>query len=255
MDLKKMKNIISLGAGIQSTALVIMSVKGIIESDYAIFADTGAEKLETYQYLSSVLLPYTQANNYKIVILGYDSEYNTKKLPLDDWYRKKERIPYRINRSCTDNWKKQPIRRYLKKYEPEGANIIIGFSYDEIHRMRDSDKEKYPNLYPLIDMKITRSGLEKYFEEWNLPTPVKSGCYMCPFNKKTDWIQLRQNYPNLMRKAIDMENIAEIKRNEEGKQFYTLANFDVRLRDFNKRKTKNLIDITDDIFCGSSCMT
>ena len=149
-----MKTIISLGAGVQSSALVIMSIKGLIKSDYAIFSDTGSEKLETYQYLINILIPYAQENNYKIVIIGYDSEYNLKKLPLLEWYKQKQRIPYRINRSCTDNWKIQPIRRYLKKYEPDGAKIILGFSYDEIHRMKDSNKPKYPNIYPLIDKKI-----------------------------------------------------------------------------------------------------
>ena len=43
--------ILSLGLGIQSTALYLMSSMGQIERyDYALFVDTGKEKTETYQY-------------------------------------------------------------------------------------------------------------------------------------------------------------------------------------------------------------
>lgn len=44
--------IISLGLGVQSTALYFLSSMGIIErADHAIFADPGAESQQTYDYL------------------------------------------------------------------------------------------------------------------------------------------------------------------------------------------------------------
>ena len=44
--------IISLGLGVQSTAMYFMSNLGDIpRADYAIFADPGAEKQETYEML------------------------------------------------------------------------------------------------------------------------------------------------------------------------------------------------------------
>ena len=55
--------IISLGAGVQSSALYFMSSIGIIpRADYAIFADTGAESESTYEYMD-YLNKWAVANN------------------------------------------------------------------------------------------------------------------------------------------------------------------------------------------------
>ena len=46
--------VISLGLGVQSTALYLMSSSGAVErADYAIFSDPGAEHPKTYELLDS----------------------------------------------------------------------------------------------------------------------------------------------------------------------------------------------------------
>lgn len=51
-------NIISLGAGVQSTTLLLMAVHGEIEPkpEYAIFADTGWEPVKVYKYIEALRL-------------------------------------------------------------------------------------------------------------------------------------------------------------------------------------------------------
>ena len=46
-----MKTFLSFGAGVQTTAMLILVSKGEIEVDAVIFADTGAEHPETYGYI------------------------------------------------------------------------------------------------------------------------------------------------------------------------------------------------------------
>ena len=46
-----MKKILSLGGGVQSSCLIYLNVKGVIELDYAVFADTGAEPEYVYQHI------------------------------------------------------------------------------------------------------------------------------------------------------------------------------------------------------------
>ena len=47
-----MINILNLGAGVQSTALLLMSIKGELPKlDYAIFSDTGWEPKKVYDNL------------------------------------------------------------------------------------------------------------------------------------------------------------------------------------------------------------
>ena len=48
-----MLKVLSLGAGVQSTALLLMSIRGDVERfDCAIFADTGWESAAVYEHLS-----------------------------------------------------------------------------------------------------------------------------------------------------------------------------------------------------------
>lgn len=46
--------ILSLGAGVQSTALLVMAAEGLIDVDAAVFADTQWEPRKVYDHLWSV---------------------------------------------------------------------------------------------------------------------------------------------------------------------------------------------------------
>ena len=52
-----MKRILSFGGGLQTTALAIMVAKGELEVDEVVFANTGAEKPETYWYMENYIKP------------------------------------------------------------------------------------------------------------------------------------------------------------------------------------------------------
>jgi len=59
--LEKKFTVLSLGGGVQSTALALMAMHGLIEKpDYAIFADTGWEGSETLNHINELekLLDY-----------------------------------------------------------------------------------------------------------------------------------------------------------------------------------------------------
>lgn len=50
--MNKILQILSLGAGIQSTCVLLMSIKGVLPKlDYCVFADTGFEPPNVYQHL------------------------------------------------------------------------------------------------------------------------------------------------------------------------------------------------------------
>ena len=54
------KHVLSMGAGVQTTALLI---KFGTKYDHVIFADTGDENPETYYYIKHYLKPFCQENN------------------------------------------------------------------------------------------------------------------------------------------------------------------------------------------------
>ena len=52
-----MEKILACGAGLQTTALVILIAERKLEVDAVVFADTGGEKPETYFYLDNYIKP------------------------------------------------------------------------------------------------------------------------------------------------------------------------------------------------------
>ena len=50
-----MINVVSYGGGVQSTAIVLMAIDGLIpKPDYVIFADTGSEMESTYKTVKEI---------------------------------------------------------------------------------------------------------------------------------------------------------------------------------------------------------
>lgn len=247
----KIIKFISLGGGRQSTLLAIMASEGLLEADFAIFSDPGSEMPKTYDYLVNTLLPYCEERNFPIIWLKPNGDYITRE-NIYDYYYEKKALPFRINRYCTGNWKIRPIHRYcLKKYPENDFISYLGFSMDEVHRMKDSIHKRFTNEYPLIDLKIWNRDLKKRYQERNLTYPVKSGCFFCPFNRKAEWKNLLYNYPNLFEKAIQLEENANAPNNK-------LNNQEIPLRKIRESKSQNLLEILNlipDPVCGSNCFT
>ena len=193
-----MKTILSLGAGVNSVALLVLKAQGKVDFDEAVFADTGNEQPETYKYWQNVIIPFCFDNNIDLARIS--KEGNT----LGEESFEKHIIPTRQFRSCTDKFKIRVLRKYaLTKYGKEDkVNFIIGFASDEKER---ADYCVLGNKYPLIEMGIDREGCKKIIREVGLPVPVKSGCTFCPFQPKRSWLNLLKNDPDKYAEAEALE--------------------------------------------------
>jgi len=210
--------IISLGLGVQSTAMYLMSSLGYIDrADYAIFADPGAELPDTYKlwdylndwakYNKGIPLIKKKKSLYKDIIQGQNSTGQR-------WAS----IPAfgesggMIRRQCTKEYKidvvVKEIRKLhgLKKYQRmKPTTLYLGISLDEIQRMKES---RLPNItyeYPLIDNRITRSECIKFLEERSFHDVKKSSCVFCPYHNNTQWRYIKQNYPEEWIKIIQVD--------------------------------------------------
>ena len=179
------KHVLSMGAGVQTTALLI---KFGTKYDHVIFADTGDEQKETYYYIENYLKPFCKEHN-----ISWLTARNKKYKSLSDYCITKKWTPnagrLKHNRRCTKYFKISPILAGLKKLGATKDNPInchIGISIDEAHRLNKNswiDKPLYEHkVYPLIDAKLTRKDCYKIIEDAGLPPPIKSGCDFCPFN-------------------------------------------------------------------------
>lgn len=188
-----MKTILSYGAGVNSTAIIALAMLGKIPMpDYIVFSDTGAEWPHTYKYMD-----YMESKGIGIIYL----EGGDCGMTLIEYCRGKNFIPSRMNRWCTDRWKITPIKRFCRGLNDE-FRIIIGIDAGEVHRARKFRNYQYS---PLLEMGIDREGCKKVIREAGLGIPQKSGCYICPYQKKRQWIELKKYYPDLWKVAVELE--------------------------------------------------
>ena len=188
-----MINIISFGAGQNSTAMIIWMKNNNIPVDNIIFADTGNEMPETYEFLKE----------FKIWCLIKEIPFNivTSKLGnLKSYYESQKLIPYRMFRHCTHKFKVIPIDNYVKeKYgKKTEIDMYMGISVEEKKRC-DKITGRKPITYhfPLVDENIDRNGCVEIIKKEGLSVPVKSGCYFCPFQTKRIWVELYKKHKDL----------------------------------------------------------
>lgn len=188
-----MKTVLSFGGGVNSTAIIALALlKEIPMPDYIVFSDTGAEWPHTYKYME-----YLENEGIKIIHL----KGGTKRMTLIEWCQKKNFIPSRMNRWCTDYWKITPIRRFAKSLN-EDFKMIIGIDAGEAHRARNFKKAQYS---PLLELGIDRNECMKIIKKANLGIPKKSGCFICPYQRKRQWIELKKHHPELWNIAVNLE--------------------------------------------------
>jgi len=197
--------VLSLGLGTQSTAMVYLVVDGIIEKpDLIIFSDTGSEKPESIQLLHEHLIPLMKKHDFEFRIakshLGR----------LHEYYQSKNALPMIGFRHCTAKFKIRPVRRIIREYVGNGkgkqlAESWLGITTDEKHRAGESEVKWIQNRFPLLEIGWSRDDCIYYLESKGLEV-VKSGCFMCPYNSGNEWLNLKNNYPDLWDQSIELEN-------------------------------------------------
>jgi hypothetical protein len=213
-------NIISLGAGVQSSTMALMAAHGEIEPmpDCAIFADTGAEPQEVYDWLKYLkpLLPFPV---YEVSKGNLTDDVGTVKTSekTGQTYMK-GLIPAFIHghgllgRQCTADYKVMPVRKKIrelagitgKQCKEVVCSQWMGISTDEIQRMKVSVEKWYEFRYPLIDMGMSRTDCFQWMKGNGYPEPPRSACAYCPFHSDDEWERIKA-MPAEWQTTIDLE--------------------------------------------------
>lgn len=177
------KRILNLGAGTQSSVLLVMADRGEIEPvELAIFSDTQAEPKEVYDHLNwlekQVKIPIVRVSNGNLEADAiafrrhrYSEDATTGRkgyasIPL--FVLNPNGTQGIIRRQCTSEYKITPIQRYIRreilkaedgKRAPAGIRVeqVFGISFDERHRMRTPEVPWCDYDYPLVDLKLNRA--------------------------------------------------------------------------------------------------
>ena len=186
--------ILSLGAGVQSSTVLLMSLAGELPPlDAAIFADTGWEPKAVYEHLAKLEAAATDAG----VPVYRVGKGNIR----DDTLAKAEADGFVLvptftadggmgKRQCTRQFKIRPIRQRVRAlYLANGRRPVeqwVGISFDERVRMKDSGVAYITNRYPLVERHITRWDCQRWLvaHGWTAP---RSACIGCSLHSDADW--------------------------------------------------------------------
>jgi len=193
------RRILSFGGGVQTTALAILICQGKVKADMAIFADTGCERPETYWYMDTYMKPMFSDAGIPLQIVR--SEVLSEQQGLYECYWNNKTIVGVNNRRCTDHFKLRPIRKATGKE----VHFLIGFSADEVNRTKRKRTLWAEESYPLVDLGLTGSDCQRLISSEGMTVPLKSSCYICPFQPPFEWHWLKNNHPDLFQKALDLE--------------------------------------------------
>lgn len=212
-------NIISLGAGVQSSTMALMAAAGEITPmpACAIFADTRAEPPEVYEWLGwlSKRLPFPVvtvskgdlAQSALRVRVSKKTGFSYLKHLVPVFVVRSNGKTGMMQRQCTLDFKIALIQREARKLlGKNGRGIMwIGISTDEISRMKPSNKSWLENMHPLIDKFISRNDCYKWMAKKGYPEPPRSACEFCPYHSDAQWIHLKANQPESFARAVQFE--------------------------------------------------
>lgn len=216
--------VLSLGAGVQSSTLLLMAVHGELQIDRAIFADTQWEPAAVYSWLET-LMPIAERAGIPvdIVTAGNIREgalaASTRIASMPLFARNTEGKVGMLQRQCTQEYKTSPVRARIRELlgikrtlrrGVDPMTVVIGISRDEGERMRHSDVAYIVHEYPLVDRHITRTDCVRWLADHGYPEPPKSACIGCPYTDNPRWRDMRDNRPDEWADAADFD--ARVRR-------------------------------------------
>lgn len=234
--------VFSYGGGVQSNAVLALQAAGKLLKPYDlfIFANVGddSENPATLQYINEVAKPFAEKHGIQFVEVQKTRRGGEKETLKGHIFRTRKSVPIPAfmggngspgNRTCTTDFKIGVVDRWIKKEKYPAATIGIGISLDEFHRMRPH-MTHWSNVYQgrkigfwkrleyvLIDNRISRKDCKRIIAEAGLPPAPKSSCYFCPFKKRTEWLELKRESPELFAEAVKIDNHIREKRDLIGK--------------------------------------
>jgi hypothetical protein len=210
--------VLSLGAGVQSSTLLLMAVRGEVERpDHAIFADTQWEPKAVYEWLAFLegeavgVIPIHRVTAGDIRAACLDRSKRNAQPPFYVKSNTSESETM-IRRQCTKGYKIEPIQKKLRELlgliprqrAPKTVAVEqwMGISLDEAIRMKDSQIPWIKHRYPLIEMGMTRRACLSWMERNGYARPPKSACIGCPYTDNARWRDMKANAPDEWADAV-----------------------------------------------------
>ena len=268
---------VSLGGGVQSSVLALMCDQGLFgeQPDAAVHADTGWDPPSTLAMVEWL----KDHVSYPVSIV------QSRRGALQDAVANPrgpvafQPVPTFTHRSmgmrqCTREYKIEPIERetrrllgYLPRQRiPEGAvEQWIGFSTDEVVRVKPSRTRWITQRYPLIEAGMSRRDCLAWWQENappDAPALARSSCVGCPYHTRAEWAQIAAEWPDELEQAAVIEESMQAAERAKDRPVSYLHRrliplreavaLDVKAQDLADRQRVLFAD-NDHEICGEGC--
>lgn len=206
MSDQPIRHILLLSGGKDSTALAIYmrDHHPEVEMEY-LFCDTHKELPETYEYLTRVEAYLGKPITRLISGLGERG--------FDHWLDMYGGfLPSPSVRWCTRKLKIEPFEQYVGE---DPVQLYVAIRGDENREGYISTKPTITPIFPFKEDGITKDDVFRILVESGIGVPeyykwrTRSGCYFCFFQRKSEWVGLIENHPNLFEEAKQYEKPEE----------------------------------------------
>jgi hypothetical protein len=229
--------VLSLGAGVQSTVVLLMSLHGELPPlDLAVFADTQWEPRAVYghlEWLEGVAFEHglpvhtvTAGNLRESLVRGANltgGRFIT--VPMYTNTNGKQGI---MRRQCTREYKIAPIELFTRReilglrYRQHAPKYPVverwmGISVDEVHRAKTSRTKWEDNYYPLLEKGMTREDCRQWFvDHYGDRELPRSACIGCPYKSNAEWRALP---PDEFADAVAVDEAVRTREGMHGEAF------------------------------------
>lgn len=203
LDSAPVAHVLGISGGKDSAALAVYMRDRVPGMCYY-FCDTGEELEETYEYLT-LLETYL---GKPITRLNPDRPFSHY-LKIYDNY-----LPSPRMRWCTAQLKLKPFEDWLaREFAGMAIKSYVAIRADEDRDGYISHKPNIETVYPFKEDGLAKDDMFRILENAGLGLPkyyewrTRSGCYFCFFQRKAEWVGLKERHPDLYEKAKQYEKL------------------------------------------------
>lgn len=232
--------ILSFGAGMQSTALALMSCENAMVKtavfpevpvyDDVVFCDLGFEPpwvLEQVEFVRQACA--TAGIHFKVIeaplYQDFTSNFGERRaISIPWWTLSGDGHKSKLPRNCTIDYKVNVIAKYIRwdllgyrkgqrlhPKDKKAHEMHMGFSYEERRRCKENPNPMLVNRFPLVDMALVRADNYAYIRDrWGLETKA-SACTFCPFHRNYFYDFLRRQHPETYEELLKVDELLRDK--------------------------------------------
>lgn len=247
---KPTRHVLLVSGGKDSTALALyMRDKHPEMHVEYVFCDTHKELEETYEYLTKI----EAFLGKEIVRLSS----RAGERGFDHWLEVYGGyLPSPSMRWCTKKLKIEPFEKYVGD---DPVRLYVGIRADEHREGYVSTKPNIEPVFPFKEDGITKQDVLDILEDSGVGLPeyyswrTRSGCYFCFFQRRNEWVGLKEKHPDLFERAkgyektdegytwVKGESLVELEHPERVEQI-KVEEAKRKVRAAAKRKPKNLAE-------------